>query len=237
MHQKTITYKDSKLKILCEKDLFNIAEKELIKQRTKLEKYADKEFLGSLKPVKAKLTAPKIAKVMYEASEVVGVGPMAAVAGTTAEIVAKKLIKKGAQTAIVENGGDIFAITSEEIIIGLFVGSNKLTGKLAIKLDKDNTPISICSSSSVMGHSKSLGNCDLATVFSKKAAIADAASTKLANMIKDEEDLNKALKKILKIKDVNGAIAIKGSKIGMIGKIPPLVKTDDKNIEKKVTRF
>ena len=61
------------------------------------------------------------------------------------------------------------------VIIGLYAGDNDKLNKLAFELQPDQTGISICSSSGKMGHSTSLGNCDLATVVAKDAALADTA--------------------------------------------------------------
>ena len=145
-------------------------------------------------------------------------------------------MEQGAKVAVVENGGDIFAITDLDIRVGLFVGRNNLSGKIAFKLDKNVTPIAICSSSSSMGHSISFGKCDLATVFSRKGNIADAAATALANRVKEEGDINPALKWVSGLNGIEGALVIKNDKIGVIGRIPPLVKSDDDKIKEKVTK-
>lgn len=239
IYKQEITYKDSKIKILVDKKpLIKTAFDELVKQRTEIEKYIEKDnfFKSSLGPIKT-AKAPKIAEEMALGAEIANTGPMAAVAGTISEFVCRKLIKEGAETAIVENGGDIYAITKNPVIIGLFAGKNSLAGKIAFRLDKNNTPIAVCSSSSKLGHSISFGRCDLATVFSKKAAVADAAATQLANKIKEEHDIGPRLKEIAKLRGVDGALAIKNKKIGFIGKLPPLIRTDDNKIEEKVTRF
>ena len=237
LFKKEITCKNSKLKILCDnKRLFNPALEELKKQRTKLEQYIgkDKDFLNSLEPVKVKENAPKIAKLLSEAGEIADVGPMAAVAGTIAELVCKKLISKGAKTAVVENGGDIFCYSEKPVIVGIFSGMNKKFENIAFQV---KGKIAICSSSSKMGHSYSEGNCDLATVFSKKGNIADAAATAVCNKVKNEGDVQSALEWGIGLKEVEGILIIKNNKIGMIGKIPRMIKADSKEIKKKITKF
>jgi len=239
MYLEEILYKNSRIKILTDrKPLIKQAFNELIKQRTLIENYIKKDifFLSALKPYKIKKSAPEIVKLMAQGAKIANVGPMASVAGTIAEFIAKKLIQKGAKTAVVENGGDIFAITNKEIIIGLFSGQNKIAEKLAFKLNKNNTPIAICSSSSLLGHSISFGKCDLATVFSKKSYIADAVATAVGNKVKSIKDIQKTLNWAIKLKDIEGVIIIKDSKVGMIGNIPKLLLSKDEKLRSKVTK-
>lgn len=239
MYQEEILYKNSRIKILTDKkELVSKAYDELVKQRTLIENYIkkDKFFESTLEPIKVKKTAPKIIKLMAEGAEIANVGPMAAVAGVIAEFICRRLVKEGAKVAIVENGGDIFAITNSPIKVGLFSGNNKLSGKLAFELNKKNTPISICSSSSFLGHSLSFGKCDLATVFSKKSYIADAVATAVCNKVKKVSDIKKILDWGIKLNSVEGIIIIKNNKIGMIGHIPNLIKSKDQKIKEKVTK-
>jgi ApbE superfamily uncharacterized protein (UPF0280 family) len=75
-----------------------------------------------------------------------------------------------------------------------------------------------------MGHSKSLGKCDLATVVAQDAALADAAATQAANLVKDVEDVNPALERIAAIEDIKGVLIVKNNRVGLAGKLPPLIK-------------
>lgn len=161
---------------------------------------------------------------MAYAADCVGVGPMAAVAGTMAQLAAQAGIDAGADEVIVENGGDIYLQTTESAIIGLYPGAGELAGQLAFSLKAEDTPISICSSSGKMGHSTSLGKCDLATVVSKDAALADAAATQAANLVQSGEDVEPALNRIVAIDGIQGVLIVKDEHIGMAGKLPPLVK-------------
>ncbi len=239
METHTLTYKTSRLKVITDKkEAISTIKKELITQRTLIETYADKEFLNSLVPIKTKKDAPEIIREMAMAAKIAKVGPMAAVAGTLAEFSAKKAIAlHNPETLIIENGGDIYAYTKSKINIGLFSGNNKLKDKLCFHLTKENTPISICSSSSNMGHSLSLGKCDLAVIFSKKASVADALATATANKVKTEKDIKKTLDWLKKRKYFEGAIIIKDKKIGLIGNIPKLTKNQDPNLETKITKL
>jgi ApbE superfamily uncharacterized protein (UPF0280 family) len=99
-----------------------------------------------------------------------------------------------------------------------------LADRLAFSLEADDTPVSICSSSGKMGHSMSLGECDLATVIAKDTALADAAATKAANLVRNVGDIDPALEKIAGIEGIDGVMIVKGARVGMAGNLPPLVK-------------
>lgn len=173
---------------------------------------------------------------MYEASQTVGVGPMAAVAGAFAETAALAAVTAGAKEAIVENGGDIFVVSEKEVCLGLFAGTSPLSGKLAIRVTPDHLPLAVCSSSSTMGHSLSLGNCDLATVFSRDACLADCAATQAANLVKTEGDIESTLAAMSAIPGIDGLLIIKGNKIGIKGRVPPLARNADVDLKRKITR-
>ncbi|MHC4333735.1 MAG: hypothetical protein ACYSUV_08285 [Planctomycetota bacterium] len=123
-----------------------------------------------------------------------------------------------------ENGGDIYLQAAEPVIIGLGTGTAELADQLAFSLEPHDTPISICSSSGQMGHSESLGRCDLATVVAGDAAIADAAATQAANLVRTVEDVDSALERIAAIEGVEGVVIIKNDRLGLAGQLPPLVK-------------
>ena len=70
----------------------------------------------------------------------------------------------------------------------------------------------------------SLGECDLATVVAKDTALADAAATAAANLVKTIDDIDQALENISAIEGVDGVMIVKGERVGLAGKLPPLVK-------------
>ena len=164
---------------------------------------------------------------MTKAAQLVGVGPMAAVAGAMAQFAAQAALDAGADEVIVENGGDIYLQTAEPVIIGLITGQTQLAARLAFSLQASDTPVAICSSSGKMGHSMSLGKCDLATVVAKNAALADAAATQAANLVATVDDVDSALEQIADIEGVDGVMIIKNDRVGLAGNLPPLVKIDD----------
>jgi ApbE superfamily uncharacterized protein (UPF0280 family) len=221
---KTFDYREAVFRIYCEK--FDAVTAEIIKQRRILEDYIARhpDFQKSLEPLELLTDAPEVAQSMAEAARLVGVGPMAAVAGAMAHYAGRAALDAGTHEVIVDNGGDIYICAVEPVIIGLKTGTADLASRLAFSLQPDDTPISICSSSGKMGHSMSLGECDLATVVAKDAALADAAATQAANLVGDVNDIDHALEDISRIEGVDGVMIVKGDRVGMAGKLPPLVK-------------
>ncbi|MGB2865633.1 MAG: UPF0280 family protein [Sedimentisphaerales bacterium] len=221
---RTFTYKEAVFRICCEK--FGAVTAEIVRQRGILEEYIGRypDFRQSLEPLDLLAGAPDVAQSMVRAARLVGVGPMAAVAGAMAQCAGRVALDAGASEVIVDNGGDIYIYAVEPVIIGLKTGTADLADRLAFSLQPDDTPISICSSSGKMGHSMSLGECDLATVVAKDAALADAAATQAANLVRDVDDIDPALENIAGIEGVDGVMIVKGARVGLAGKLPPLVR-------------
>ncbi len=220
----------------------------IVKERDLLENFIkwNPSFLTSLTPLtELPEGAPDIAVRMHMAGISLNVGPMAAVAGTIAQIAAEKVfperdsgsdsLLKGTE-AIVENGGDIFMILEKDLILGIHSDVKALKGKLAFLVHPEETPLAICSSSSTMGHSLSLGNCNLATVFSRSGALADAAATRACNMVGDKTDIDPTLKTISAIPGILGIMIIKGDQIGIAGSLPEIIPNSDPHMLNKITR-
>jgi hypothetical protein len=217
---------------------FNAATRAIRAERKALEQYllSDTAFRDSLVPVPLPPDAPALVLTMHQASLATGVGPMAAVAGAFAEAAGRAALAAGARETIVENGGDIFMLLESPLVMGLYAGASPLSGKLAFRIELGRTPLGVCSSSGTMGHSLSLGNCDLATVFSVDTALADAAATLAANLVSTEADIEPALERIGAIPGIMGVLIIKGNKLGMKGELPPLVKHEDPRFKEKITK-
>ncbi|MBT3293870.1 MAG: UPF0280 family protein [Verrucomicrobia bacterium] len=175
-------------------------------------------------PVEMPPDAPPIAQRLHAAATATGVGPMAAVAGAVAQAAAEAGIAAGADEAIVENGGDIYLQLSAPATIGLYAGDADIGAALAFVVEVDQTPLAICSSSGAMGHSTSLGQCDLATVVASDAALADAAATDAANRVAATSDIDAALARLARIDGLQGALIAQGDRVGTIGTLPRLVR-------------
>jgi uncharacterized protein len=188
--------------------------------RNPLEEYirAHPLFLHSLEPVEVEPSAPGIVKMMAEAARAANVGPMAAVAGAMAELVGRKLLEYSAEV-IVENGGDIFIKSNRTRLVGVYAGSSTFTGKLALEIEPERTPVGVCTSSGTVGPSLSLGLADAALLLSSSAALADAAATAVGNLVKSPDDIQAALQHGQQIKGINGILVIAGESMGVWGDI------------------
>ena len=208
-------------------DAFDAVTAEIVRQRRILEEYIERhsEFGASLTPIGLQADAPPVAQRMARAADRVGVGPMAAVAGAMAQCAAEAGLAAGADEVIVENGGDIYLRAVDPVTIALHTGTTRLGDRLAFSLQACDTPIAICSSSGKMGHSRSLGQCDLATVVAADAALADAAATEAANRVTTIDDVNPTVEHIVAIEGIDGVLVVKDDRVGLAGRLPSLVKT------------
>jgi len=221
---RTFTHREAVFRICCER--FETVTEEIVRQRQTLEDYITRhsEFRTALEPLELHAEAPLVARRMARAARLVGVGPMAAVAGAMAQCAAEAALRAGAREVIVENGGDIYLQVTDSVTIGLHTGTPKVGDRLAFALQAHETPISICSSSGKMGHSMSLGQCDLATVVAQDAALADAAATAAANLVRTVDDVNPALERIAGLEGIAGVLIVKDDRIGLAGRLPSLVR-------------
>jgi ApbE superfamily uncharacterized protein (UPF0280 family) len=211
---------------------------EIRRQRGLLEGYIARhpEFAAALEPLELLAGAPEVARRMQAAAAAIGVGPMAAVAGTMAQLAVEAARAAGAAEAIVENGGDIFLHSPDAVTVALYAGDNPLSGKLALMIRPQSMPLAICSSSSFMGHSLSFGSCDLATVVAPDGALADAAVTLACNLVNSPGDVPPVLERISALPGVRGLLIIKADKVGMAGDLPELVRHVDPDFSSKITK-
>ena len=212
------------LRICC--DQFDVVASEIVRQRKILDAYISRHprFRTSLTPLTVSADDPEVVRRMAHAGQRVGVGPMAAVAGAMAQLAVEAAVSAGAREAIVDNGGDIYLVAAAPVTIALYTGRTPLADHLAFSVQPEDTPISICSSSGMMGPSFSMGKCDLATIVARDAALADAAATEAANRVRSEVDIDVTLRAIAGIEGVDGVLLVKGERIGLMGRLPPLVR-------------
>lgn len=176
-------------------------------------------FEKSLIPISEKSDDP-IIQHMIDVSRKVGVGPMAAVAGTISEQVVLKTINLTAtKQMIVENGGDIYISSKKERNILIFAGASPFSNKIGIRIPKSYMPVGICTSAGTFGHSLSFGNADAVVVISKDTALADATATAIGNLVVNKEDINKGLAFGKTIEGIQGVLIIIADKMGAWGQI------------------
>ncbi|WP_163329478.1 UPF0280 family protein [Desulfurobacterium thermolithotrophum] len=187
----------------------------LISLRSQILSYSERfpKFLKSLKPLRVDLLAPSIVKEMAVASAKVGVGPMAGVAGAVNKFLGKRLKSLGISQFIVENGGDVFISSSEPIVSAILTGNPNIDGKLGIEIPPGEW--GLCSSSSKIGHSLSLGYTQIATVLSTDPILSDCVATFLGNSKTEEE----FVKRCRSISDIEGTIGLVNGKFVVFGNL------------------
>jgi ApbE superfamily uncharacterized protein (UPF0280 family) len=215
-----VAVKETDLYIRAQRELKQQAQKTISKYRVRLEEYieANPRFLAALTPLEVPEDAPGIVKQMADAAQKCGVGPMAAVAGAIAERVGTDLLAYSGEI-IVENGGDLFLKVNSERQVGIYAGESVLSGKLALKISPQQTPMGMCTSSGTVGHSLSYGNADAVVAVSKSAALADAAATAVCNRVKSTSDINEAIEFAMSIDGLDGVLIIIGGDMGVWGEI------------------
>ncbi|MGB9959284.1 MAG: UPF0280 family protein [Candidatus Bathyarchaeales archaeon] len=185
------------------------------------------KFLYTLNPVRVE-NGPKIVKLMAEYAEKANVGPMAAVAGVLADLAVEEMRLAGSEVAVVENGGEISAVSNMPIETALLAGDHPLSKRFGFRLTE--FPIGLATSSGVYSHALSFGEAEAVTIFAVNAGLADAVATAIGNMIKGEdchEVVEKGVQKALSIEGVKGALIIYKDFVGVGGHVPQLVKVKD----------
>jgi ApbE superfamily uncharacterized protein (UPF0280 family) len=215
-----VVVKETDLYIRASSNLKRKALKLVMKYRDMLEQYIERYplFLTSLEPVVVAEDAPQIVTEMAQSARKAGVGPMAAVAGAIAEFVGNELLVFSPEI-IIENGGDIYLKSTKTRLIGIYAGKSPLTGRIALEINGQDTPMGIGTSSGTVGHSLSLGRADAAIVLSRSATLADAAATAVGNLIIQPGDIPSGIERAQSIEGVTGVIIIKDDKMGLWGEV------------------
>ena len=215
-----VMVKETDLLIRAERDLSREARESVLTYRHQLETYIsmNPEFQHSLTPLENNRDVPEIIQEMIRTTQMANVGPMAAVAGAIAEWVSKDLMRLSKEV-IVENGGDIYLVTSKKRTIGIYAGNSPLSLKIGIVIEPEEIPLGVCTSSGTVGHSLSFGRADAVCILSKSAALADAAATSVGNIVKEKNDIERGLERGKEIEGVLGTLIIVGEQLGVWGKI------------------
>jgi len=215
-----VAVKETDLYIRAQRELKQQAIESIQKYRVRLEDYIETNpgFLAALTPLDVAEDAPDIARQMADAGRKCGVGPMAAVAGTIAERVGNDLLAYSDEV-IVENGGDLFLKLLSERQVGIYAGDSPLSGRLALKISPQQTPMGMCTSSGTVGHSFSYGKADAVVAVSRSTALADAAATAICNRVKSASDINVAIEYAMTIDGLDGVLIIIGGDMGVWGEI------------------
>jgi ApbE superfamily uncharacterized protein (UPF0280 family) len=213
-----VMVQETDLFIQAERDLSSLARKVVEELRDQLEGYLSfhPEFGTSLLPLAPSPLSPPIAHLMATAASRAGVGPMAAVAGSFAELLGQELFAYSSEL-IVENGGDIFLRSSRPRVVGVHAGKSPWSDRLGLRVKSQGQPLGICTSAGALGHSFSLGRAEAVVILAPSAALADAVATAAGNRIQRKEDIPETLRWIRSIPGVTGALLIAESELGAWG--------------------
>jgi hypothetical protein len=229
LFKEAFNLKESQCTVVADKPEGIQAAKDSIKRhRRRLEAYikTNPKFFHSLEPVFVP-SKPLVAKLMAEAAEKANVGPMAAVAGVLADLAVKDMLSVGCEVAVVENGGEISAVSNMPIDVAVAAGDEPLSKRFGFRLTE--FPIGVATSSGRFSHALSFGDAEAATVFCRNAGLADAAATAVGNVVKGEDcqaAIQRGINKALSIQGIEGVLIIYRGFVGTAGKIPEMIKVD-----------
>jgi uncharacterized protein len=199
-------------------DLGRFIEDRVLFYRNQLEEYIrlKSAFLESLGPVGQDPLAPLIVREMIAASSLLGIGPMACVAGAVAEFVGNDIFPFSDEY-VIENGGHISLLTKRERTVLVYAKDSPFSGKIGIRIKPDDTPYGVCTSSGTVGPSLSFGRADAVCIVGKSALFADGLATRVGNAVKRKEDIPRAIDEGKGFPGVIGVLIVIGDAIGMWG--------------------
>jgi ApbE superfamily uncharacterized protein (UPF0280 family) len=201
-------------------EMKEIALLKIMELRTKLDAYIIEEpfFKKSLKPFQPAGKAPIEAKEMAAAAEKAGVGPMAAVAGMFAREVGETLLQNfSVGEMVIENGGDIFALLKNELVLSVFAGESPLSERIGLVIPAEYGKLGICTSAGTVGPSLSFGKADAVVVICEDAVLADAFATAFGNKVKSPNDVEKVINQSEKYPEILSMLIICEDKVGIRG--------------------
>jgi ApbE superfamily uncharacterized protein (UPF0280 family) len=208
----------SDLLILCDRDLRGLALEALGAVRGLIEGHIarDAGFAAALTPHPVSRDAPDVVRAMAGSARRWNVGPMAGVAGAVAQAVGLRLLEE-CETVIVENGGDVFVRSARPVLMRLYAGEGSpFSDRIGFEVDASRG-LGVCTSSSTVGPSLSLGRADAVVAIADDAIEADVAATALANRIQRPGDVDGVVGGQEDGGPLRGLIACAGDRIGLWG--------------------
>ena len=197
-----------------------------MRSRADLERFivTDPFFQRTLEPYECPPAAPAIVRRMVQATACVGVGPMAAVAGTIAMAGVDAMAAPGRRT-----GWSTTAATSH-------CSTTRPSSSASMPASRRSKPGAGSAPARphpgrlhVVGHRGAIHQpreSDAALIISEDVSLADAAATALGNRIIDKSSLETAFDFLKDIPEITGAIAIIGDRMATYGRLPRIVKAD-----------
>lgn len=188
--------------------------------RSKFDEYIKVEpfFKKSLKPFQPSGFALPEAIEMAVAAEKAGIGPMSAVAGLFAREVGEEITQNfSVNELVIENGGDIFVLLKDELVLSVFAGDSILSERIGLVIPADKKELGICTSSGTVGPSLSYGKADAVVVICEDILLADTFATAFGNKVKSPNDIEKVIKQSEKYPEILSLLIICEDKIGIRG--------------------
>jgi ApbE superfamily uncharacterized protein (UPF0280 family) len=218
--QYQVQIETSDLWVMTNQDLHEIAFAKLEQLRNVLINYGEShnDFFSSLIPLHCEPKAHIMIREMHDAAKIVGVGPMASVAGAISTYVGRYL-SEFSKEVIIENGGDLYINSEKDRIVAIQAGKSSLSEKIGIRIKHIDMPMGVCTSAGTVGHSLSFGKADAVVVVSKDVILADATATSIGNIVKTAKDIEKGLTIGKSIQNIIGIIIIVGDQIGICGEV------------------
>jgi ApbE superfamily uncharacterized protein (UPF0280 family) len=136
--RENFTLKEARCTIISDRQEAIQAAEESIKHNYQtLELYvrANPKFLYTLTPI-AVPEKPLVAKLMTQAAKIAGVGPMAAVAGVIADLAVEDMKRIGCEVAVVEDGGEISAVSNRPVDVAVAAGEEPLSKRFGFRLHR-----------------------------------------------------------------------------------------------------
>jgi len=220
-----IKFKETDLWIGVDPDSFDNGMKEVAKikaekLRKRFDNYIQSEpfFKKSLKPFQPSEDAPGEAIEMFLAAEKAGIGPMSAVAGLFAREIGDELLKNFTiSELVVENGGDIYVLLRDELLLSVFAGESILSERIGLVIPPGNNKLGICTSAGTVGPSLSYGKADAVVVVCEDILLADALATAFGNKVKSPEHVEEVIKQAENFPEIQSLLVICEDKIGIKG--------------------
>jgi ApbE superfamily uncharacterized protein (UPF0280 family) len=188
------------------------------------------EYVLSLDPVEVDESAPRVVRLAAESTAIAGVGPLAAVPGAIADVTRQGMLSSGGSTCLVENGGEISAVSKRSLNVGVNAGLSPLSGKVGFHLVEEDFPIGIATSSGTVSHALNFGVADAATVIADTACFADACAKAVCNAVKGndiEASVQSGLEVAENLEGIRCALVIRGRFAGIVGKLPKVLSINN----------
>jgi ApbE superfamily uncharacterized protein (UPF0280 family) len=188
--------------------------------RDKFDKYIQAEpfFKKSLKPYNPSDFAPSEAIQMAAAAEKAGNGPISAEAALFAREVGEVILKNfSVDEMVIENGGDIYVLLKDELVLSVFAGDSILSERVGLVIPPEKNKLGICTSAGTVGPSLSYGKADAVVVICEDILLADAYATAFGNKVKSAKDVEKVIKQSAKYPEILSLLIFCEDKIGIRG--------------------